>query len=70
MTVSEELEVAVQRAEDAGRAVYVQRHEEYDIIEYIEIDGVETYNEEFDDEVRERYWLEDSYRVADRYWRD
>lgn len=67
--MTEELEIAARQAEDAGREVYVQRHDEYDIIEYIEIDGVETYNDDYVDEAKDAYWAEDAYRVADRYWR-
>ena len=68
--MTEELEIAARQAEDAGREVYVQRHDTYDIIEWIEVDGVELYNEDYDDEVEDQYWLEDSYRVAENYWRE
>ena len=68
--MTEELQEAAWKAEDEGHEVYVQRHDEYDIIEYIEIDGVETYNDDYVDEVRDAYWAEDAYRVADHYWRN
>lgn len=32
----------------------------------MEIDGVEIYNHVYEDEVEDQYWLEDSYRVAER----
>lgn len=66
MTRSEELERQAYDAEDIGCEVYIERHPEYSVIEYIEIDGVEIYNEEYIDEVKDQYWLEDSYRVAER----
>lgn len=66
---SDELEQFAWDSEDAGKAVYVQRHEEYDVIEYVEVDGVEYYNEEYRDELDDAYWTEDAYRVAERYWR-
>lgn len=69
MTTTEELQQAAWDAEDAGSEVYVQRHDDYGIIEYIEIDGVETYNPNYVDEVKDQYWLEDSYKIAERYTR-
>lgn len=68
--MTEDLEIAARQAEDAGSDVYIQRHDEYDIIEYIEIDGVETYNDDYIDEVKDAYWAEDAYQVADNYWRN
>lgn len=68
--MTEELEIAARQAEDAGREVYVQRHPDLDVIEWIEVDGVETYNDDYVDEVKDQYWLEDGYRVAENYWRD
>lgn len=64
---SEELELLGRRAEDEGKDVYYARHEFYDAIEYVEIDGVETYNPSYKDELQDQYWLEDSYRIAERY---
>ena len=32
----------------------------------MEIDGQEIYNHVYEDEVTDQYWLEDSYRVAER----
>lgn len=66
MTRSEELERQAFEAEDNGSEVYIERHPEYSVIEYVEIDGVEIYNEDYFDEVKDQYWLEDSYRVAER----
>lgn len=66
---TEDLREMAWKAEEEGRETYVEYHDEYDIIEYIEIDGVETYNDSFIDEVKDQYWLEDSYKIADRYWR-
>lgn len=68
--MTEELEIAARQAEDAGREVYIQRHDTYDIIEWIEVDGVETYNDDYVDEVKDAYWAEDAYRVAENYWRN
>lgn len=71
MTTTEELQQAAWDAEDAGSEVYVQRHQEFDVIEYIEIDGVETYNPNYVDEVKDAYWAEDAEKVADYYyWRN
>lgn len=67
--MTEELEIAARQAEDAGREVYIQRHDTYDIIEYLEVDGNEIYNPDYLDEVRDAYWLQDSYDIAERYWR-
>lgn len=69
MTRSEELERQAFEAEDNGSEVYVQRHDTYDIIEYLEIDGNEIYNPDYLDEVKDAYWLQDSYNIAERYWR-
>ncbi len=66
MTRSEELERQAFEAEDNGSEVYIERHPEYNVIEYIEIDGQEIYNHVYEDEVTDQYWLEDSYRVAER----
>lgn len=66
MTRSEELERQASEAEDNGSEVYVQRHDTYDIIEYLEVDGNVIYNPDYLDEVKDQYWLEDSYRVAER----
>lgn len=63
---SEELLSMVCDAEDAGKDVYVQRHEFSDVIEFVEIDGVEYYNDEYRDELEDAYWVEDAYRVAER----
>lgn len=68
--MTEELEIAARQAEDEGREVYVQRHPDFDVIEWIEVDGVETYNDDYVDEVKDAYWAEDAYRVADNYWRN
>lgn len=70
MTTTEKLQQAAREAEDEGREVYVRRHNTYDIIEYVEIDGVETYNDDYIDEVKDAYWTADSYQVADHYWRN
>lgn len=67
--MTEELEIAARHAEDAGREVYIQRHDTYNIIEWIEVDGVEIYNDDYVDEVGDAYWTADSYRVADMYAR-
>lgn len=68
--MTEELEIAARQAEEEGREVYVQRHDTFDVIEWIEVDGVETYNDDYVDEVKDAYWTADSYRVAERYWRN
>lgn len=65
---SEELQRLAWESEDAGKDVYVQRNEEYDeVIEFVEVDGVEYLNEEYEDEISDAYWTEDAYRVADSY---
>lgn len=64
--MTEELEIAAREAEYAGKEIYVQYHDKYEIIEYLEIDGAEVYNDDYVDEVREAYWDEDAYRVAER----
>ena len=56
-------------AEDAGSEVEYYWHDEYNVLRFIEIDGEEFENPEYEDEVRDQYWLEDGYRVAERYWR-
>lgn len=66
----EELQQMAWDAEDEGKDVYVARHAGTGIIEYIEIDGVETYNFDYVDEVRDAYYAEDAYNVADRNWRE
>ena len=68
--MTEELEIAARQAEDTGREVYIQRHPDFDVIEWIEVDGVETYNDDYIDEVKDAYWAEDAYRIAENYWRD
>lgn len=68
--MTEELEIAARQAEDAGREVYVQRHPDLDVIEWIEVDGVETYNDDYIDEVKDAYWSADADRVAENYWRN
>lgn len=35
----------------------------------MKIDGVETYNDDYVDAVKDQYWLEDSYKIAERYTR-
>lgn len=67
---SDELQEMAWNAEDEGHEVYVARHEETGVIEYIEINGVETYNPDYVDEVKDQYWFEDGYRVAENYWRN
>lgn len=56
-------------AEDRGQDVYIKWHETYEVIEYIEIAGEETYNPDYNEEVLDAYWLMDSYAVAERYAR-
>lgn len=56
-------------AEDNGQDIYIKWHDTYEVIEYIEIDGEEIYNPDYNEEVREAYWLMDSYAVAERYAR-
>ena len=36
----------------------------------MKIDGVETYNFDYVDEVQDAYYAADSYREADKYWRE
>lgn len=63
---TEALEQFVRDAEDEGKEVYVQGHDDYDVIKYVEVDGVEYLNEDFEEEVEYAYWVEDAYRVAER----
>lgn len=63
---TEELERVCREAEESGKDVSVTWHPEYNVIDYIEIDGVEIHNDHYADEVDDAYWLEDSYRVAER----
>lgn len=56
-------------AEDAGQDVFISWHDTYEVIEYIEIDGEEIYNPDYNEEVLDAYWLMDSYAVAERYAR-
>lgn len=67
---TEKLYELVRNAEDAGQYSYAAYHDEFDIIEYVEIGDDVIYNEDYEEEVREAYWLDDSYRVADRLWRE
>ena len=64
---TEEQENLARVAEDEGKEVYVEWHPEVNVSEDVEIDGEEKHNEEYDDEVRDAYWAEDAYRVAERY---
>lgn len=57
-------------AEESGSEVEYYWHDEYNVLRYIEIDGEEFENPEYGDEVRDQYWLEDGYRVAERNWRN
>lgn len=67
---SEELQRQAYKAEDEGKDFYVHYHGEFqEVIEYIEIDGVETYNEDYEEEIEDAYWLGDSYRAAEGLWR-
>ena len=66
---TEKLDELYHAAEDAGREFYVEFHPEFDIIEYVEIDGDVIYNDEYEDEVQDAFWTRDSYRVAEGYWR-
>lgn len=68
--MTEELEIAARQAEDAGHEVFIQRHPDFDVIEWIEVDGVETYNDDYVDEVKDAYWIADADHVADHYWRN
>lgn len=56
--------------EDEGRSVYVQRDAYTGVIEYIDVDGEEYLNDNYDDEVADAYWLKDSYRAAGHAWRE
>lgn len=67
---TEALEELVRTAEDEGKEVFIQWHPEYSVIDYVEIEGVEIENEDYEDEVNDQYWVEDSYRVAERSWRE
>lgn len=57
-------------SEDNGSEVEYYWHDEYNVLRYIEIDGEEFENPEYRDELEDQYWLEDGYRVAERYWRN
>ena len=63
---TEDLERMAREADLAEKETYIEWHREYNVIEYIEIDGQEIYNPVYEDEVEDQYWLEDSYRVAER----
>lgn len=68
-TYSDRLQQKGWDAEEAGSEVKYYWHDKYNVLRYIEIDGEEFENPEYEDEFREQYWLEDGYRVAERYWR-
>lgn len=63
---TEELETLAREADNEGKEIYIEWHPHYQVIEYVEINGKETYNSVYEDEVKDSYWLEDSYRVAER----
>ena len=63
---TDDLERMAREADLAEKETYIEWHREYNVIEYIEIDGQEIYNPVYEDEVEDQYWLEDSYRVAER----
>lgn len=65
---SDELEQFAWQSEDAGKEVYVCRHD-IGIIEYVECDGKEYLNPVFIDEVRDAYETESNFRIAEREWR-
>lgn len=66
---TETLQDMAWNAEDAGKDVYIERSPYAPVIEYIEIDGVEHYNPGYVDEVKDYYWEQDAYRIADRIMR-
>lgn len=63
---TDDLERMAREADLAEKETYIEWHPHYQVIEYVEIDGKETYNSVYEDEVQDAYWLEDSYRVAER----
>lgn len=66
---SEELQRQAFEAGDEGKDFYVHYHGEFqEVVEYIEIDGVETYNENYEEELEDAYWVDDSYRAAEGLW--
>ena len=63
---TDDLERMAREADLAEKETCIEWHPHYQVIEYVEIDGKETYNSVYEDEVQDAYWLEDSYRVAER----
>lgn len=63
---TETLETMAREAEEAGKETYLNWHPEYSVLEYIEIDGKEIHNPAYEDEVKDQYWMEESYRAAER----
>ena len=68
-TYSDRLQQKGYDAEDEGQEVEYYWHDEYSVLRYIEIDGEEFENPEYEDELEDAYWTADSYRVAERNWR-
>lgn len=68
-TYSDRLQQKGWDAEDNGSEVEYYWHDEYEVLRFIVIDGEEFENPDYRDEIDDAYWLADSYRVAERYWR-
>lgn len=64
----EELQQMAWDAEDEGKDVYVARHDETGIIEYLEVDGREILNPDYADEVKDAYLFADTERAAGLLW--
>ena len=69
MSYTDMLRDKAYEAEEKGSDVFFNWHDEYSVLESVEIDGEVYENPDYNEEVREAYWLMDSYAVAERYAR-